>query len=393
MKILVVCQLYYPENFVITNIAEELVKFGHDVTVLTGKPNYGFGEILPEYKNIKYQEINGVKIHRVKLVARSQSRISTIKNYLSFWKNSKKWVKKCKEKYDIVFSMSLSPVTILSAGNLYKKLHHTKHVVYCVDLWPESVLVTNAVKKNSLFYKFIYIWSKKLYQKADEIIIGSPSFKEYFAKVLNLGYKPFSYIPQPSLVEGTSEENYVYEKPFNILYCGNLGLIQLIPLIPEAMKDLDGVAFHIIGMGPLTNNLISKIDEYHLEEKIFYHGPITAKRAAAYFTGADALYVSLKSEGYVGKTIPNKLVMAMAFAKPIIAVLDGDGKKVLEESKGAVFASENAESLKNAILKLKQMNKAQKEAMGQANRQYFLNEFTLDNVCKKIEKILLNNVK
>lgn len=122
MKILVVCQLYYPENFVITNICEELVKIGHDVTVLTGKPNYGYNKILPEYVNIKYEEINGVKVHRVKLVARNKSRFSIIKNYLSFWKNSKSWIRKCKEKFDIVYSMSLSPVTILAAGDLYKKI-------------------------------------------------------------------------------------------------------------------------------------------------------------------------------------------------------------------------------------------------------------------------------
>ena len=147
MKILVVCQYFYPENFVISNICERLVSYGHDVTVLTGKPNYGYGEIIPEYKKMKYQEYKGIKIHRVKLVARKKSRLSIIKNYLSFWSNSKKWVRKCKEKYDIVYSMSLSPVTILRAGNLYKKKHQVPHIVHCVDLWPESTIATHAVRK------------------------------------------------------------------------------------------------------------------------------------------------------------------------------------------------------------------------------------------------------
>ena len=64
MKILVVCQYYYPENIVITNICEELVKKGHNVTVLTGKPNYGYGEIIPEYKNVKYEEVNSADAMR-----------------------------------------------------------------------------------------------------------------------------------------------------------------------------------------------------------------------------------------------------------------------------------------------------------------------------------------
>ena len=100
MKILIVCQFYYPENFVISKIAESLLSYGHDVTVLTGKPNYGYGEIIPEYKNVKYEEINGVKVHRVNLYPRKKSRLSIIRNYLSFWANSKKWVRNCKEKYD-----------------------------------------------------------------------------------------------------------------------------------------------------------------------------------------------------------------------------------------------------------------------------------------------------
>ena len=92
MKILVVCQFYYPENFVITRIAEKLVEYGHDVTVLTGKPNYGYGHILPGYENIDSEIINGVKVERVNLKPRQYTRKSIIDNYLSFWKKSKKWV-------------------------------------------------------------------------------------------------------------------------------------------------------------------------------------------------------------------------------------------------------------------------------------------------------------
>ena len=81
--------------------------------------------ILPEYKNVKYEVINGVKVNRVNIVPRGKTRLSIVRNYLSFWRNSKRWVRKTKEQFDIVFSMSLSPVTILAAGNLYKKKHRS----------------------------------------------------------------------------------------------------------------------------------------------------------------------------------------------------------------------------------------------------------------------------
>ena len=396
MKILVICQFYYPENFVITRIAEKLVEYGHDVTVLTGKPNYGYGYILPGYQTIDSEVINDVKVERVNLKPRKESRKSIIDNYLSFWKNSKKWVRKCKTKYDVVYSMSLSPVTILSAGNLYKKKFGVPHVVHCVDLWPESVLVTNAVKKKSLTYKILYRWSKKLYSKADEILIGSPTFEQYFHNVLKINNIELKYIPQPSMVEETPLEPYPFDKKyFNILYCGNLGIIQHIPFITEAMHQLKGsnVRFNIIGMGPLSNYLDNKIKEYHLQENVVNYGPIPAYQASAYFKAADALYVPLKSEGYVGKTIPNKLVMSMAFAKPIIAMLEGDGKNILLESDGAVFSDQSYQSLVSAIKTMTSLSKKELNRLGQNNLTYYKNNLTIDIVTHQIEAELINKCR
>lgn len=392
MKILVVCQFYYPENFVITKIAEKLASFGHEVEVLTGKPNYGYGEIIPEYKNVREEEVNGVKIHRVNIVPRKHRRISIIRNYLSFWKNSKKWVKKTKEKYDVVFSMSLSPVTICSAGNLYKKINGTKHVIYCVDLWPESTVVTHAVKRNSLIYKILYKWSRAIYSKADEILVGSPSFVEYFDKILKLPTSNISYVPQCSLVEEIEPPYYEYGEGTHILYCGNLGIIQLIPLITKAMSKIEdkSIYFHIIGMGPMSSNLQTEITKNRLENNVIYHGPMIASKAAKFFMNADALYVSLSSEGVVGKTIPNKLIMSMAFAKPIIAVLEGDGRKILEESRGGIFADPNPEAIKEAIMKLKNMSQEEKETLGKGNREYFDKYLSVDKVTKSVEKHLIN---
>jgi glycosyltransferase involved in cell wall biosynthesis len=390
MKILIVCQFYYPENFTITKIAESLVKLGNDVTVLTGKPNYGYGYILPSYKNVKYEEINGVKVHRVNLIARKKSRLSIVKNYLSFWRNSKKWVRNCKEKFDIVYSMSLSPVTILSAGNLYKKLHKVPHVVHCVDLWPESVLVTHAIKEKSIFYKILYKWSKDLYSKADKILVGSPSFKDYFKDVLKMRTDHISFVPQPSLIESSDEEKVDLGEGFNILYCGNLGIIQLIEKIPEAMKEVKNknVKFHVIGMGPKEETLTSLIKEYKLEDKIIYHGPIPAKKAAGYFKGADALYISLKNDGYVGRTLPNKLMMSMVFAKPIIGVLAGDGKDALLTANGGIISDENPTNIAKAIDEMSTLDIETRKKLGENNQVYYQNNYSLEKVSELVNSAL-----
>lgn len=388
MKVLIVCQYYYPENFTVTKIAEQMVQDGYEVHVLTGRPNYGYGYILPAYKKINEEIVNGVNIHRVNLYPRKKSRISIIRNYLSFWRNSKKWVRKTQLEFDVVYSMSLSPVTICCAGNLYAHKHHKKHIIHCCDLWPESVLVTKAVKEKSLIYKVLYKWSRSIYSKADKILVSSPSFTEYFDKTLKLPTDNISFVPQCSMVEQSNLPAFDYGKGTHVLYCGNLGLIQLIPLMVEAMdllRDKD-IYLHIIGMGPMSDYLINEIRERRLDDKILYHGPIIAKFAAAYYTNADALLVSLKSEGTVGKTIPNKLMMSMAFARPILGVIQGDGKDVLEASSGAFFAEENPESVKKALIAISNMSNKEKARLGKLNKQYYDEHFSTKIVAALIEK-------
>ena len=101
---------------------------------------------------------------------------------------------------------------------------------------------------------------------------------------------------------------------------------------------------------------------------------------------ADAIYVSLKNEGSVGKTIPSKLQMSMNFARPIIGVIQGDGKDVINESGGGFIADENSESIKKAILAVHNLTKKEKAHLGELNRRYYDIHFSLREVCKSIEK-------
>jgi glycosyltransferase involved in cell wall biosynthesis len=158
----------------------------------------------------------------------------------------------------------------------------------------------------------------------------------------------------------------------------------------ESMKYVKNpnVHFHIIGMGPLTDNLISLIKENNLEDKITYYGPIPSKEARPYFKGADVLYVSLSKEGYVGKTIPNKLMMSMAYAKPILAVLSGDGKDVVLESKGGEIASEDPIDIASKIDYMASLNKEELKKLGQINQVYYQSNFSLKRVGELIDSCL-----
>ena len=141
-------------------------------------------------------------------------------------------------------------------------------------------------------------------------------------------------------------------------------------------------------MGPMSGYFKKQIKDSGLDSNIIYYGPMAAKLAASYFINADALYVSLKDEGIVGKTIPNKLMMYMAFGKPIIGVLEGDGKEVLQKSGGALLASADPTSIKEAIIALSHMDKKEKEHLGSLNKLYYDTHFSLKEVTREIEKHL-----
>ena len=394
MKILIVSQHYFPDPFSITTIAEYLVKKGHDVTVLTGKPNYGYYRIVPGYEHLDYEILNGVKIYRVNVIPRKGTKMSIVKNYLSFWRNAKRKVNKLDDDFDVVYSMSLSPVISISPAIRYAKKHKIKHVLHCLDLWPESVVITGITKHGTLFYNLLLMWSKRIYHSVDRILVSSPSFIEYFEDVIKIKNESIcKFVPQPTLETNIIDGNYFkYDKEYlNFVYCGNIGKLQNIPNLIEAIKILSSkmkIRFYIIGLGALKDYLIKKIPEYNLDNNIIYLGAKPANEARTYFKNADALYLGLKDEGFVGKTIPNKLTFYKQNAKPIIASIGGDAKQVLLESKGAVICDNSVEGIVQAFEQFKELDESSKEKMGINNLEYFKKHFENEIVLSKIEEEL-----
>ncbi|NLB40229.1 MAG: glycosyltransferase family 4 protein [Erysipelotrichaceae bacterium] len=393
MKILVVCQFYYPERFTVSDICAALVSLGHDVSVVTGKPNYCYNEIIPAYRKVKYEIIDGVKVHRVNLYPRKQSRLSIIRNYLSFHRNAKAFMRRFNEQFDVVLSVSLSPVISIAPAVLYAKKHKVKHVLHCLDLWPESTVVTGAVKKDSPMYKMLFRWSRNLYLACDKIMVSSPSFADYFREVLHIIDKPFPYVPQPSLGVHENLPPATFKKKYNFVYVGNIGTLQLIDEIAEAGKIIGtrgDVEVHLAGMGLQSENLKKYIADNSLKDIVTYYGPLPLEKAVTLYANADALIVPLKEGGTVGKTIPNKLVQYLKYGRPIIGSLSGDGRDVLVKTKGAVLADQNAESIAKAMETIIDLPADKKEEMGRQNKLYYEEHFEIRRVAQLIERELLD---
>lgn len=399
MKILITTARYYPEQFSITNIAETLVQKGHDVTVITGKPNYGYGHILPKYKKINFEIINGVKIHRIKEKARKNGTFSLVLNYLSIYFGMKKKLKKMDHDYDVVLSHVLSPILVATATNKYTRKYNIPHIHYGLDLWPESLVATNTTSRKSQLYKSIYKLSRNTYSKMDMITFSSPSAIDYFRSIFKISDIPVKVVYQPYL----SKNEIINEPLFNpfgkteILYCGTVGKFHYLHLLIEAMKTINEKEIHltIVGSGSEFERIKGLVTKYSLENRITLVGRVSIDETAEYYKMADVLYLPLINNSYTSLLIPQKVLEYLKMSKPIIGMIQGDGKKILEDAGGSIFVDENPESIKNAILVLHKMSIQQKRKMGLKNSAYFSDhkEFDLNNICDRLIEDMEETIK
>jgi len=391
MKILIISKSYHPEKTIVSKIAEGLYKRGHNVTVLTAKPSFGMGYILPGYQNISYELVNGVKVHRVDVKPRRKSRYSLFRNDRYFYKNSRKWVKKTKEKYDVVYSYCDSLATNLSAGNLYKKLHKVPHIAQLVSIAPDDCLAKRYTLKYTLDVVTLYFLSRHAYKMADELIVSSPLYIDYVKKNLRLKKANVTYIPNLPLIENGIKNPYIYKEGFNIVCYGDVDKMHLLEMVPEAISKVSNpnVYFHLIGNGKLSEDLLEQINALNLGDRVILHGDIPLEDVPNYLENCDACYFSMSNRYYYGRALNNKLIYMMAHRKPIIAIADGDNAEVLKDSGGGLLLNENVDDLVFAIGKAASMDKKELATKANKNYDYYLKHFDLTRTIADIESVLL----
>ena len=387
MKILVVCQNYYPEQFRITDICEELVKRGNEVTVVTGLPNYPEGQIFDGYKHGKKRDetINGVNVHRCFTIGRRSGILFRVLNYYSFAISSSKYVKKLKEDFDVVLVNQLSPVMMAKAGVVYKKKHGTKLVLYCLDLWPESLAV-KGIRRGSFVYKHYKKVSEKIYNKADKILVTSERFSGYFKD--KFGIENVQYLPQYAETLFDSEKCLKEPDGFiDLMFAGNIGVAQSVTTIIEAAKltqDIKNLRWHIVGDGSESKNVKALAKD--LSNVIFY-GAKPLSEMPKYYSMADAMLVTMEYDDIISLTLPGKVQSYLSAGKPIIGAADGETKRVIEDACcGYCGDSGNAEQLAENVRKF--IANKDKYAFVENAKSYYSEYFAIDRFFDGLTSVL-----
>lgn len=389
MKILVVCQYYYPENFQITPICEQLVADGYDVTVLTGLPNYPTGIIPEEYKKgHRKEKRNGVKIIRCSEIGRKKGAIYLAMNYLSYCLSASAKIRKISSSYDLVFVYQLSPILMGVPGRIYSKKYHVPMVLYCCDLWPES-LKMYVKSESSLLFKAVKYLSKKIYRAADIVIGQSTSFLPYLRRMHKIPDNKLRYIPAFADEAYLTQNFTPDDNTIDFVFLGNLGIAQnLIAVLKavEMIKNLPGFKVHFVGDGTVMSELKEYVATHHLQNIVLFHGRRPVEEMPKYYKLADACLVSLKADNATGFTLRSKVQGYMATGKTIIGMIDGSAKDVIDESKcGICVSAGDISSLANAMKSFITENDKYSNC-GQNGRQYFIDNFSKKKFMEKLEK-------
>ena len=389
MKILVVDQYFYPEEFQINDICVQMVRDGHDVTVLTGLPNYPTGVIPDEYKHGKRRDewYEGIHVIRCFEIPRTRSAIGMASNYVSFVISSCIKQYRLDADFDIVFIYETSPVTLAIPGELYAKRLNKPVFFYCCDIWPECVKVM-IKSEQSLAYRVIKRLSKRIYQKADIIALQTEGFFEYFENVHGIKNNRLRYLPQ--FADSCYLEEDFTPKANGIIdfvFTGNVGIAQdiggLISAV-EMIRDTPGFKVHIVGNGSYLDEAKSLTREKNLEDIIIFYGRRAYEEMKDFYKLADVCLSTLQANSLLNLTLPSKVQGYMAAGKPILASVTGPSRDIIVDNKcGVCVAPGNVKELSEAMRSYI-INYSEYANYGANGREYFKKNFTKDIFMKRL---------
>lgn len=384
MRILIVSQQYWPENWRIVDAAEELVHRGHQVVVVCGVPNDHNGELIEKYRDPQFwNEVhNGVRLIRVFDHPRKHGDFSLYKKYMSFVKKANRVVDGLAENFDIVFINQLSPVMQAIPGLRYARKWGKPTLMYCYDLWPESLAARNVVNHGLTkpIYRHYLRLSRRLYNGTDRILVTSPDYLSYLHDRCLVPADHMAYLPQyaEDLFATKAAANLSQATAHNFVFAGNVGMAQDLETLLTAalmLSNKPDISIHIIGSGSDLKKCEKKAQNENVQN-VFFHGAMPLEKMPGAYEAADALLITLSDISFLRYVLPGKLQSYMEYGKPIIAACEGATPKVIADANcGYSVHSGDAEGLANMMLKVASMDKKAKAILGENGKAYATRNF------------------
>ncbi|MGE8637354.1 MAG: glycosyltransferase family 4 protein [Achromobacter sp.] len=406
MKILIVTQYFWPEQFFVNDFVRELTAQGHRVEVLTGKPNYPDGKVFDGYSEsgcVLDRLEDGTVIHRVPLRGRREGGgKNLVLNYLSFVVNGLRHGHRALhgKDFDVVLAVAFSPITSVIPAIYLKWRLKRPLSIWIQDLWPESLSATGFIRNRTILAG-VGLMVRAIYSAASQLLVQSEAFRapvERLAAAHKIVYYPNSSrdpkaaplapcVVAPALLA-------TLETHFCVVFAGNLGTAQSLHTVLAAadkLRALPACKIVLVGSGSMLGRIRERIEREGLDNVVLA-GRYPSEQMPHIFDRAGALMVTLNRDPILAQTIPSKVQAYLAAGRPIIGALDGAGAEVVSASGGGlVCAAEDADALADRIERLAAMDDAQREQLGAAGRRFYLEHFEIGRQARRLVSILSEN--
>ena len=330
MKILILTERFFPEEFLVNDIAAEWKRLGHSVEVLTQVPSYPRDRIFDGYRNRLFQttcEYHEIPVHRVRTVLgyNSGGMKRKIVNYISFAFLTSLWALVFGWKYDRVFTYHTGPLSMATAALILRFIWWRKCMIWTQDVWPDTVY-NYGVKPTPIMRAFLDTVVRVIYWAFSSITVSCPGFigilKKYTAK--SIVFLP-QWMPNPTpLPPRRPGDKLVFT------FAGNIGSVQNLDTMIEAFSCIppERAVLRIVGDGVFLNRLKEQAQKLGLD-----HVEFTGRRPRAemsnFFDQSDVLIISLKS--VFNLTIPAKFQAYIAAGRPIFGAVKGDTAELIRQ--------------------------------------------------------------
>lgn len=388
MRLLVVSQYFWPENFRINEVSKALSEKGMQIEVLTGKPNYPEGTVYSGYSvwGCQREQFGAAQLRRVPLIPRGKnSRLLLAINYLSFiffGLICGPWLLRGR-RYDAILVYGLSPILQAIPALLLGWIKRIPVIIWVQDLWPESLSATGYVR-NGLVLRVVRRLVRFIYEHTDLLLVQSQAFVAPVAALA--GKTPIYY---PNSVDDTFAQPVCSEPPeisglgngFSVMFAGNIGTAQAVEVIVEAallLKERADIHFVVLGEGSRWEWMRQQARKNGLDN-LHLPGRFPIETMPGFMQKASALLVTLADEEIFRATIPSKVQAYLAAGRPILACLNGEGAELVTKAgAGLAVPAEDARALVAAVLRLYHMSPEEREAMGARGRLYYAEHFAHD---------------
>lgn len=398
MKLLIVTPHFLPENFKVNDIAFEMKRRGHEVTVMTAIPDYPEGHFPKGYGVFRRRRevIDGVKVHRSLIVPRHSGSAPWLAlNYLSYtlFATLQALRRGLADRYDAVIVHETSPVLVGIPAVIVKKMQRIPLHFWVLDLWPESLSAAGGINNRRLLAPFEAL-TRWIYRNCDTLMIGSRGFEKSICCKGDFRSK-IEFFPnwvEDSLETPTEPTAEIPQLPegFNVVCAGNMGDAQDLPHVMEAallLKD-DGVNFNFVGDGR-KREFVEAYCRDHGLTNVYCHGRYPLASMPSFFRQADVLFFALKDTPIFELTVPSRLQAYMSAGKPVVAMINGEGAATITEADcGWSVPAESPQRLAELLRRLARTDAAELETKGANGKAYARRHYTLKGCMDHLEQII-----